>query len=131
MLCLSPGHHGIIPLSPSQEQGRHQAGWEVLFEPPLPSSARRGCRHPRGTCSTSATPTLAPERGRMWPCHPQPADSSSGTPAPHPNYCWVSPKTLKSKEESCEEGHFSASFSLLFFFPPEKEVRKAEPSKPH
>lgn len=62
-------------------------------------------------------------------------DAALQPPAPRqwhagPDYCWVSKKTLKRKEESCEEGHFSGSF-IYFFSSPEKEVRKAEPSKPH
>lgn len=50
------------------------------------------------------------------PATPNPAAAAAARQPPPPDYCWVSKKTLKSKEESCEEGHFSGSFSLFFFF---------------
>lgn len=53
----------------------------------------------------------AHERGRMRPSAPSLQHAG-------PDYCWVSKKTLKRKEESCEEGHFSGSFIFFFFFLP-------------
>lgn len=134
-VCVTGSSHSPHPRS--RDKGTGTDMMYLLSIPwraaPLLSSGRRGHRHPRGSWSTPAAPcpafsTLVPcEWGRMQPCHPQPGGSSGGTPAPRPDYCWVSKKTLKSKEESCEEGHFSGSFSLSFFFPPRRKLEKQSP----
>lgn len=125
--CVSRDH----PTAPSQEQGRHQAGWDVLCEqspcPAVEGEVVSSTPSPLILLSQPWHPVNGAGCGPATPS-PQPGDSSSGTPAPHPNYCWVSQKTLKGKEESCEEGHFSGSFSLLFFFPPPR--RKLEKQSP-
>lgn len=59
-------------------------------------------------------------------------DAAPQPPAPRqrhagPDYCWVSKKTLKRKEESCEEGHFSGSFIYFFFLPPRRKLEKQSP----
>lgn len=85
-------------------------------QPHCPSRGRRGHQHRWGGRSAPAAPHLAlpnpapPAWGRIRPCRPQP----SGTPAPGPDYCWVSKKTLKGRRRAVKRVT-SVALSLSVF----------------
>lgn len=132
MLSVLAQHRVCPGVTPQPHPGAGTApGWDVLLEPamravPSASRARRGC-----SAAPLAPLTLPPQPwhlGSGAACGPATPSPGTAAAAPRPNYCWVSQRTLKSKEESCEEGHFSGSFSLLS--PPPSPRRKLEKQSP-